>query len=907
MFQFARCSLFVFKFLLVAMSSARSFTVRYRGTLYRETVSQQPLLFALLRDVLLSSPCVAQQRLTHNQFDILWAFAARRAQMPPGCQSRDFILLREHIGRRLFQWNVPSDFYFEALLQTYDFLSQPEIMNGSLSLVEFRHRSDLVKSVEPMKLFVSDVAFPIPLELLEPLSAWWTVVEELLQHSWSSQQFEVIWNSLLAVASSEADAPFLCLEVKYLNQLLTSVRVPRPMYVHATVLLLVVRAECLRRQLMPLHFQHIFSVVLERFLCGENKRIDHLLHTYTSRSVPTPLESCQLQPHAGLAARDLLPLASDILCPLANCPFTASTSSYVCQWCGQQCLDATEWQVHISTHAGSVTSPVSAQDYRTSVLSSHAFNWPCAISSNVQSWCLAQCQAKDADIIQKPQIVCPVCAQATAPASMTTLTLPCASDAFQQFHVAFSASQFLQRVCRQFECMQLSDSFEGLSWAALYSTCVPIPSQCFPFLPDEAAADAWLFAKTECASRVSFANDNLLFECCDVCALSLSENPLRLPPVALANGQWVGDVPDALQGLSVGESMFICRGFTFRRLKHLQNKGDPQSRQLALTGGTIAFPQDGAQLLNILPASPHFVAEHFLVSFTSEDGFASYASRNLRVRRARVHAALTWLQRHNPFYSDVALSPEALLALPVDDVPSAFRDFAFSSDVPLQQHSGPVDATLHVSNATPLDAIIVDSSFADIPALSLWKQALGAAADATQALNDGAVEGAAASSRAALDSVHALLNSTENPEMIQAEAAYQGQILQTQLPHGSAPLDSYLPGYWSYCHPTLFPYGLGVDGLDRPVSLNDRGWARSLLLRADRMGSHAWSRDLEFVASLYSIMLRRRLLRSVRARVRTPMWKHSVQELQSLTAVDFARVYSTLGDHDGVQAAFFFL
>ena len=123
------------------------------------------------------------------------------------------------------------------------------------------------------------------------------------------------------------------------------------------------------------------------------------------------------------------------------------------------------------------------------------------------------------------------------------------------------------------------------------------------------------------------------------------------------------------------------------------------------------------------------------------------------------------------------------------------------------------------------------------------------------------------------------------------------------LPRGDEPLDSYQAAYWPACFPVLFPYGDACDGIMRITPLQDLHWVRSLLERADRVMHGVWRTHLDFVAVCYSTMHRRQMLRSIRARVRTPAFKKEVSTLLKTTSVNWGAVADIIGERGGLKEA----
>ena len=87
------------------------------------------------------------------------------------------------------------------------------------------------------------------------------------------------------------------------------------------------------------------------------------------------------------------------------------------------------------------------------------------------------------------------------------------------------------------------------------------------------------------------------------------------------------------------------------------------------------------------------------------------------------------------------------------------------------------------------------------------------------------------------------------------------------------------------------------------AATQDYLWARSMLERADRREHGAWRMQLDFVAVCYSIMHRRQMLRSVRAKIRSGGFKKDVAKLLKVSSVDFSAVAEIIGEQGGLREA----
>ena len=379
----------------------------------------------------------------------------------------------------------------------------------------------------------------------------------------------------------------------------------------------------------------------------------------------------------------------------------------------------------------------------------------------------------------------------------------------------------------------------------------------------------------------------------------------------MANGNLHLPAPPELQGLTEAELLFIARGFTVVKLKSLPAKGPPEARQRALLGNVISFPQDAAQLVHALPRSAASVAEMLSVFFPPEDANSLRHIPEFIVRQARVRAALLWLQKHNPFYAPVALDEEALETLPQEAVPAALLQAARPlppEDAPTA-HEGPAEAVCapalsrETADVRVLSAAVLDTEGEATHPLARWQHALTAVEDAAATLaeapggplQDFVVSTAVAATTSLLAPAAADMTHTD---------AVQDANVFAVVPHGTVPLSAFDPAYWTFCFPHLFPYGEPTEQTTRTVHLPDRDWARMLLSREDRTSEqYPWRLDHSFIAVVFAVLHRRALMRAVRAKLSSPTFQRTVQDLQSLRSVDFAAVYETLGEHGGVPQA----
>ncbi|TDL17971.1 hypothetical protein BD410DRAFT_692691, partial [Rickenella mellea] len=69
----------------------------------------------------------------------------------------------------------------------------------------------------------------------------------------------------------------------------------------------------------------------------------------------------------------------------------------------------------------------------------------------------------------------------------------------------------------------------------------------------------------------------------------------KIPPMSLANGRWIGEIPKELQNLSWAERLLISRVRHNKCIIHVQ------SGMHKMTGNVILFANPTSHVYNILP------------------------------------------------------------------------------------------------------------------------------------------------------------------------------------------------------------------------------------------------------------------------------------------------------------------
>ncbi|CAE8630379.1 unnamed protein product [Polarella glacialis] len=804
--------------------------------------------------------------------------------------------------RTRWKWLVPGSSFLPSVILTENLLSEPDIRTETAVLSYARARWTSLKTDGLVEIYYLEQSYMVPMRCTVMFYGAQALWQELLSLPdyvngvWSQSVFADVWAAFLHHISAQDTEAFADVRRPFGNKRL-QVRIPWKRYLHCHLALDVLwqsgpSLANLQRRLLTLPTDLLQATLTDSMLVV----------------CPGPMSAslnCDNR-----AALEPVSYASDNVSPLLPSQPPTGTKAFWCQLCDFQCTEAAVFQTHKEFHIAAPADKIDAL-YRRAVLTAQSEAWPAAISPQILRHVAAKTVSRDNALIAAPEPACSVCALRTSVADMRGLHVAAKENNFERIHSLLSARNYHAR--HHSPDAAMPPHYQGLPWDTLRATAVPAPVHCFS--PESSLLqilretdDAWLLHLQAGPAEAAYhdclaATSSVCLPCCLECHRSLTGKHPRMPRLALANGNWAGPVPPELADLTEAEQLFCARGFTVRKMKLLKASGAPDHRQKALVGGTIAFPQEGAQLLNILPRRVSDVVEMITVYFTGIDKVVLGRRNEFIIRRSKVSAALTWLQKHNPYYADVVIDSTLLEELPDGTVPDALLEAAMLAHQVLFQNLKhlrfmPLSSTMKVKALTQSD----------------WQAALTAADTVlthtiSPAANPSAAAEAAEQAHKAIRALRAL-NTPAAQGILQQDAEHSiptanttGNQLRALVPHGTQALDSYHPAFWSLCFPCLFPYSTFVDGMQRMAWLRDDDWARATLLRADRKGFGAWCLHTDFIAVLFSVVHRRRLLRAIRARVRSPAWERSVAQFQNLSHTDFEAVYHAVGAKGGLQAA----
>jgi hypothetical protein len=157
--------------------------------------------------------------------------------------------------------------------------------------------------------------------------------------------------------------------------------------------------------------------------------------------------------------------------------------------------------------------------------------------------------------------------------------------------------------------------------------------------------------------------DNSCRNICQNCLDSLKKG--RAPKHALANGLWLGTVPEDLKGLTFAEKMMIAH------IRHNRAVVRVSSGRTKMVANIIMFSNPTLTVYHMLPPSRNEMKEILACIFTgsAQPTDDDFKRTPFLVRRDRVSKALDWLKLNHRDYKDLEISYENLKSYPLSGVP----------------------------------------------------------------------------------------------------------------------------------------------------------------------------------------------------------------------------------------------
>ena len=150
---------------------------------------------------------------------------------------------------------------------------------------------------------------------------------------------------------------------------------------------------------------------------------------------------------------------------------------------------------------------------------------------------------------------------------------------------------------------------------------------------------------------------------CHICIASLEKK--KLLTLALANGLWIGEIPDELQDLTYAEQLLIAR------VRHNRCIVKVSSGMYKMRANAILFSNPMPKVYNVLPPSIEEMDEVLAFIYTGpcKPTKADFKRTPMLVRHLKVATALNWLKLNHIDYYDCEISEKNLASYPEDGPP----------------------------------------------------------------------------------------------------------------------------------------------------------------------------------------------------------------------------------------------
>ena len=167
-------------------------------------------------------------------------------------------------------------------------------------------------------------------------------------------------------------------------------------------------------------------------------------------------------------------------------------------------------------------------------------------------------------------------------------------------------------------------------------------------------------------------------DCTDICRTCLtSVKKNQLPRSALANGLWLGKVPNELQNLTWAEERLISKVRTNNFYIKVSKSGFKK-----IKNHVVSFENPTQAIYNTLPPSKEELDACIAVMFVGADKPSTKELNNTPfvVRRTKVQKALEWLKMNHCDYYDLDISQKNLNEYPEEGFPFTIHYVISQSD-----------------------------------------------------------------------------------------------------------------------------------------------------------------------------------------------------------------------------------
>ena len=447
---------------------------------------------------------------------------------------------------------------------------------------------------------------------------------------------------------------------------------------------------------------------------------------------------------------------------------------------------------------------------------------------------------------------------------------------------------------------------------------------------------------------------------CKICRLALSGTTgwthkpnVHMPEVARANGLWHGPDPEELQALTFCERKVINLARVYVSVKRIYLDHSSYARTSASEAplyhqrNVVAYSQNPDGILRHLGMNPQNLARMLQVQFVGEDRNRVRHHPDLQVSVDRLRSAFRWLScnswpfmeatKHHEFWESGELdtSLEQLVQQYATSIGSAcsgvpaeiFQGAARISAAQATLHaSGPADCTAEFDEADGADINtnettapgedcvgIIDGGVDDITPVQIWDQIMRkykVAQICDQELerlrkldkqdDKEKLEQQRAMAVAAAVEALSKLHSKEIRANLERFVRLTSDDDRFVIPHSADILNNRDPLFWYCGFVRLFPRGDCVEKCtQRPTRLASWRWAKTLLSRAD---FPLWRQDVEFVASVYNVQLRREQVHAVEMGIKsTSFTVQQKSDMDGLTAQNLVANAIASGDVNSVR------
>jgi hypothetical protein len=153
----------------------------------------------------------------------------------------------------------------------------------------------------------------------------------------------------------------------------------------------------------------------------------------------------------------------------------------------------------------------------------------------------------------------------------------------------------------------------------------------------------------------------------------------KLPPLALANDLWIGQVPVELSALTIPEQLMIARHYprcyVFKLYPREATHMGVDQMQRGMKGNVSLYDVNTKEVVKMLegqkmPNPTSTLASVVVVTVIGSKKLPKdWLKATFQIRRKRVYEALMWLRKNNALYEDIVIDEERLQMLPEDGIP----------------------------------------------------------------------------------------------------------------------------------------------------------------------------------------------------------------------------------------------